>query len=51
MIDLLMMTMIQQEDALGEVAKKAGGGIFGAVLGSVGKSKFSGLDIKRIYFG
>ncbi|KAH8106508.1 Het-C-domain-containing protein [Phellopilus nigrolimitatus] len=36
------------EDTLAEIAKKAGGGVMGAMLG---KSKFGGLDIKRIYFG
>ncbi|KAI5116643.1 hypothetical protein M0805_000403 [Coniferiporia weirii] len=36
------------EDILAEIAKKAGGGIMGALAG---KSKFGGLDIKRIYFG
>ncbi|KZV99953.1 Het-C-domain-containing protein [Exidia glandulosa HHB12029] len=36
------------EDILSELAKGAGGGIIGSVLG---KSKFGGLDIKRVYFG
>ena len=40
----------QQEDSLGEVAKKAGGFALGALIGK-GGSKFSGLDIKRVYFG
>ncbi len=39
-----------QEDSLGEVAKKAGGFALGALIGK-GGSKFSGLDIKRVYFG
>ncbi|GJE94562.1 Het-C domain-containing protein [Phanerochaete sordida] len=38
------------EDALGEVAKKAGGFALGALIGK-GGSKFGGLDIKRVYFG
>ena len=42
----------EQEDTLGELVKKHGGGL--AVLGSLigkGGSKFNGLDIKRVYFG
>ncbi len=39
-----------QEDALGDVAKKAGGFALGALIGK-GGSKFGGLDIKRVYFG
>ncbi|RDX44411.1 Het-C-domain-containing protein [Lentinus brumalis] len=38
------------EDALGDVAKKAGGFALGALIGK-GGSKFGGLDIKRVYFG
>ncbi|KAH9936011.1 heterokaryon incompatibility protein HET-C [Amylocystis lapponica] len=39
------------EDALSELAKRAGGGFaLGALIGK-GGSKFSGLDIKRVYFG
>ena len=40
----------QQEDALGDVAKKAGGFALGALIGK-GGSKFSSLDVKRVYFG
>ncbi|EJC98232.1 Het-C-domain-containing protein [Fomitiporia mediterranea MF3/22] len=36
------------EDVLAEIAKKSGAGIMGALAG---RSKFGGLDIKRIYFG
>jgi hypothetical protein len=42
----------EQEDILGELVKKHGGGL--AALGSLigkGGSKFNGLDIKRVYFG
>ncbi|EED83141.1 predicted protein [Postia placenta Mad-698-R] len=38
------------EDALSEVAKRAGGFALGALIGR-GGSKFGGLDIKRVYFG
>ncbi|KAI0763072.1 heterokaryon incompatibility protein Het-C-domain-containing protein [Trametes elegans] len=38
------------EDTLSDVAKKAGGFALGALIGK-GGSKFSGLDIKRVYFG
>lgn len=39
-----------QEDVLAEIAKKSGGFALGALIGK-GGSKFSGLDIKRVYFG
>jgi hypothetical protein len=39
-----------QEDTLSELAKKTGGFALGALIGK-GASKFSGLDIKRVYFG
>ncbi|KAI0346175.1 Het-C-domain-containing protein [Trametopsis cervina] len=38
------------EDALSDIAKKAGGFALGAIIGK-GGSKFGGLDIKRVYFG
>ncbi|KAF8483477.1 Het-C-domain-containing protein [Russula ochroleuca] len=38
------------EDTLSELAKKTGGFALGALIGK-GASKFSGLDIKRVYFG
>ncbi|OBZ67753.1 hypothetical protein A0H81_12495 [Grifola frondosa] len=38
------------EDALSEIAKKAGGFALGALIGR-GGSKFGPLDIKRVYFG
>lgn len=41
---------MQQEDALSDIAKKAGGFALGAIIGK-GGSKFGGLDIKRVYFG
>jgi hypothetical protein len=39
-----------QEDILSDLAKKTGGFALGALIGK-GGSKFSGLDIKRVYFG
>ncbi|KAL5523319.1 hypothetical protein ACEPAF_1586 [Sanghuangporus sanghuang] len=36
------------EDVLADIAKKSGAGFLGALAG---RSKFGGLDIKRIYFG
>lgn len=39
-----------QEDALSDIAKKAGGFALGAIIGK-GGSKFGGLDVKRVYFG
>ncbi|KAA1472452.1 Het-C-domain-containing protein [Dentipellis sp. KUC8613] len=38
------------EDVLSEIAKKSGGFALGALIGK-GGSKFSGLDVKRVYFG
>lgn len=46
----LSLTAFIQEDALGDIAKKAGGFALGALIGK-GGSKFGGLDIKRVYFG
>ncbi|TDL18750.1 Het-C-domain-containing protein [Rickenella mellea] len=37
------------EDALAKLIKRGSGG--GALFGLMGKSKFGGLDIKRVYFG
>lgn len=39
-----------QEDTLSDLAKKTGGFALGALIGK-GGSKFSGLDVKRVYFG
>jgi hypothetical protein len=39
-----------QEDTLSDLVKKTGGFALGALIGK-GGSKFSGLDIKRVYFG
>ena len=46
------MIALEQEDTLGSLAKKHGGGL--AVLGSLigkGGTKFNNLDVKRVYFG
>ena len=42
--------LLIQEDTLSDLAKKTGGFALGALIGK-GASKFSGLDIKRVYFG
>lgn len=43
--------MPSQEDILSDLVKKGGGGFaLGALIGK-GGSKFSGLDVKRVYFG
>lgn len=47
MIDL--RSAFAKEDTLSELAKKGAGGF--ALSSLMGKSKFSGLDIKRVYFG
>lgn len=39
-----------QEDVLSDLAKKSGGFALGALIGK-GGTKFTGLDVKRVYFG
>ena len=50
--DLPFITAVQQEDTLGKLFKKGGGGlgVIGSLIGK-GGTRFNGLDIKRVYFG